>query len=435
MDATLNPESLADEDLGATAGLAERLTALRWEDVTPEAATVAKQCLLDWIGVSLAGRGEPLVRILLEEFAGGGEASIVGSVRRAPLHEAVLINGAQGHALDFDDVITAMGHPTVPVAPVAIGLAESLGASGRDALLAFIAGVETECRVGLLLGPSHYAKGWHGTATYGTFGAMAAAARLMNLNGEQTLHAFGLAGTQAAGLKSVFGTMSKPLHAGKAAQNGLLAARLAGRGFTSDTAILDSEQGFAEVQSTTVDRAAALAEHPLGFHVVDALFKYHAACYLTHDTIEAVTALRKAHDLHAAQVEAIAVHVRPPHMGVCNIQELRTGLECKFSLRMTAALALAGEDTFQDGLFTDETANRADLVALRRRVGVTPDAQGRGSLVEIHLKDGRTLREQVDVARPMRDLAAQQTLIERKFRHLAEPSVGAGASIRSCVRG
>jgi len=288
--------------------------------------------------------------------------------------------------------------------------------------------VETECRVGLLLGPSHYAKGWHGTATYGTFGAMAAAAKLMNLTEDQTLHAFGLAGTQAAGLKSVFGTMSKPLHAGKAAQNGLLAARLAGRGFTSDTAILDSEQGFAEVQSTTVDRAAALAEHPLGFHVVDALFKYHAACYLTHDTIEAVTALRKAHNLNPAQVEAIAVHVRPPHMGVCNIQEPRTGLECKFSLRMTAALALSGEDTFQDGLFTDETANRPDLVELRRRVAVTPDAQGRGSLVEIRLTDGRTLREQVDVARPMRDLAAQQALIERKFRHLAEPAVGVDAA-------
>jgi len=427
MDGSL---AVREDTLTPTAALAGRLVAMRASPPSPEAATVAKQCLLDWLGVSLAGRREPLVDILTEELAPAddpGGCTLLGRGRRAPLTTAVLINGAMGHALDFDDVITAMGHPTAPVAPAVLGLAEALGVSGAKAVAAFIAGVEAECRVARLLGPSHYAKGWHGTATFGSFGAAAAAAHLLDLDEDRLLHAFGIAGTQAAGLKSVFGTMSKPLHAGKAAQNGVLAARLAARGFTSDTDILGSAQGFAATQSTTVNPAAAFEARPTPW-VVDALFKYHAACYLTHDTIEAVTALRKAHDLHAAQVEAIAVHVRPPHMGVCNIQELRTGLECKFSLRMTAALALAGEDTFQDGLFTDETANRADLVALRRRVGVTPDAQGRGSLVEIHLKDGRTLREQVDVARPMRDLAAQQTLIERKFRHLAEPAVGARAA-------
>jgi len=419
----------AVDPTGTTAALAGRLTALNWSDVTSEAATVAKQCLLDWLGVSIAARDEPLVQILLAEFADEGEATIIGSRRRARLQDAVLINGALSHALDFDDVITAMnGHPTVPVAPVAIGLAETMGASGREALLAFIAGVETECRVGRLLGPSHYAKGWHATATFGTFGAMAAAAKLMRLRDAQTRHAFGLAGTQAAGLKSVFGTMSKPLHAGKAAQNGLMAARLAARGFTSDTDILDSDQGFAAVESTTVNREAALADAPQGFYVCDALFKYHAACYLTHNAIEATAKLRGANGLDPAQVEAISVHVNQGHMGVCNIAEPRTGLECKFSLRMTTALALAGEDTFQEALFSDATATRDDLVALRRRVTVIPDAKGPGSTVEIALKGGRTLTETVDVARPVRDLAAQQAKLEHKFRHLAEPALGAAAS-------
>ena len=418
-----------DDQVGTTAALASRLTGLVWSDVTPEAATVAKQCLLDWLGVSIAARDEPLVRILLDEFAEGGEATIIGSQRRARLHDAVLINGALSHALDFDDVITAMnGHPTVPVAPVAIGLAEALGSTGREALLAFIAGVETECRVGRLLGPSHYAKGWHATATFGTFGAMAAAAKLLKLDDEQTRHAFGLAGTQAAGLKSVFGTMSKPLHAGKAAQNGLLAARLAARGFTSDTEILESDQGFAAVQSTSVNREAALAEPGQLFYVTDALFKYHAACYLTHNAIEAAAKLRAANGFKPAEVEAVRVHVNPGHMGVCNIVEPRTGLECKFSLRMTTALALAGEDTFEETLFSDATATRADLVALRRRVSVIPDAGGPGSTVEIELKDGRALAETVDVARPVRDLGAQQAQIERKFRHLAEPAVGPAAA-------
>jgi 2-methylcitrate dehydratase PrpD len=418
-----------DDQVGTTAALASRLTGLVWSDVTPEAATVAKQCLLDWLGVSIAARDEPLVRILLEEFAESGESTIIGSPRRARLHDAVLINGALSHALDFDDVITAMnGHPTVPVAPVAIGLTEALGSTGREALLAFIAGVETECRVGRLLGPSHYAKGWHATATFGTFGAMAAAAKLLKLDDEQTRHAFGLAGTQAAGLKSVFGTMSKPLHAGKAAQNGLLAARLAARGFTSDTEILESDQGFAAVQSTSVNREAALAEPGQLFYVTDALFKYHAACYLTHNAIEAAAKLRAANGFKPAEVEAVRVHVNPGHMGVCNIVEPRTGLECKFSLRMTTALALAGEDTFQETLFSDATATRADLVALRRRVSVIPDAGGPGSTVEIELKDGRILAETVDVARPVRDLGAQQAQIERKFRHLAEPAVGPAAA-------
>jgi 2-methylcitrate dehydratase PrpD len=418
-----------DDQVGSTAALASRLTGLVWSDVTPEAATVAKQCLLDWLGVSIAALDEPLVRILMDEFAEGGESTIIGSGRRARLHDAVLINGACSHALDFDDVITAMnGHPTVPVAPVAIGLAEALGSTGREALLAFIAGVETECRVGRLMGPSHYAKGWHATATFGTFGAMAAAAKLLKLDDEQTRHAFGLAGTQAAGLKSVFGTMSKPLHAGKAAQNGLLAARLAARGFTSDTEILDSDQGFAAVQSTTVNRQAALAEPGQLFYVTDALFKYHAACYLTHNAIEAAGRLRNANGFKPAEVDAVRVHVNPGHMGVCNIAEPRTGLECKFSLRMTTALALAGEDTFQESLFSDQTATRADLVALRRRVSVIPDAAGPGSTVEVELKDGRVLAETVDVARPVRDLGAQQAQIERKFRHLAEPAVGSAAA-------
>ena len=423
--------SKVEGQTGSTAALASRLTGLVWSDVTPEAATVAKQCLLDWLGVAIAAREEPLVQILLDEFAEGGESTIIGSGRRARLHDAVLINGALSHALDFDDVITAMnGHPTVPVAPVAIGLAEALGSTGREALLAFIAGVETECRVGRLMGPSHYAKGWHATATFGTFGAMAAAAKLLKLDDEQTRHAFGLAGTQAAGLKSVFGTMSKPLHAGKAAQNGLLAARLASRGFTSDTEILDSDQGFAATQSTTVSREAALVDPSQLFYVTDALFKYHAACYLTHNAIEAAGTLRAANRFKADEVEAVRVHVNAGHMGVCNIAEPRTGLECKFSLRMTTALALSGEDTFQEALFSDATATRADLVGLRRRVSVIPDATGPGSTVEIALKDGRILAETVDLARPVRDLDAQQAQIERKFRHLAEPALGAAAAAR-----
>jgi 2-methylcitrate dehydratase PrpD len=409
-----------------TSALAARVSALRLGDLSPAALTVAKQCLLDWLGVALAGRDEPLVGILLAEFAPDDEpfgVSVLGHGRRARTLDAVLINGAMGHALDFDDVIMPMGHPTVPVAPVVLALAEERGASGAEALIAFIAGVEAECRIARLLGPSHYARGWHTTATTGTFGAMVAAARLLGVEGEALTHAFGLAGTQAAGLKSCFGTMSKPLHPGKAAQNGLLAARLAARGFTSDQDILGSAQGFVATQSTSADPAAALETRAAPW-VVEALFKYHAACYLTHDSIEAANALRNEAGVAPEAIERVRVRVPAGHLGVCNIQDPRTGLECKFSLRMTTALALSGEDTFEEALFSDATAQRPDLVALRERVEIDPTQVGRGCVVTVRLKDGRELSRTGDVSQPLRDLDAQQAKLERKFRHLATGALG-----------
>jgi 2-methylcitrate dehydratase PrpD len=410
-----------------TAQLTGKLSAMRLEDLPPESLTVAKQCLLDWLAVTIAGRDEPLVRILIDELApndANDGVSIIGHRRHARLDDAVLINGSMGHALDFDDVIMPMGHPTAPVAPVVLALAEQRGASGANAMIAYIAGVEAECRIARLMGPSHYAKGWHATATFGAFGAATAAARLLGVEGEALTHAFGVAGAQAAGLKSMFGTMTKPLHPGKAAQNGLLAARLAARGFTSDVDVLASKQGFADTQSTTVNAEAALEERAAPW-VTDALFKYHAACYLTHDSIEAVNQLRLEEHLAPDQIEGVRLRVPAGHLGVCNILEPSTGLECKFSLRMTAALALSGEDTFNEALFTDETARRPDLIALRDRVEIDPTQSGRGCVVSVRLKDGRAIERTGDVSQPVRDLDAQQAKIERKFRHLASPALGA----------
>jgi len=413
-----------------TAALAAHVSSMRLADMPAASIRVAKQCLMDWLGVALAAREEPLVRILIEDLAATDDpsgVSLLGTGRRARPLDAVLINGAMGHALDFDDVIMPMGYPTVPVAPVVFALAEQRRASGAEALIAFIAGVEVECRIARLLGSSHYAKGWHTTATAGTFGAAVAAARLLGVEGEALTQALGLAGTQAAGLKSVFGTMSKPLHPGKAAQNGLLAARLAARGFTSDVDILASAQGFAATQSTTADPAAARAPRETPW-VTDALFKYHAACYLTHDSIEAANALRSEEKIAPDAIEAVSVKVPAGHLGVCNIQDPQTGLECKFSLRMTTALALAGEDTFQEALFSDVTARRPDLIVLRERVTIDPTQVGRGCAVTVRLKDGRVASRTGDVSQPLRDLVAQQAKLERKFRHLATPALGDAAA-------
>ncbi len=171
--------------------------------------------MLDWFGVALAGLREPLSGILVRELVFGdrGDATLVGHAQRASVLDAALNNGASSHALDFDDTHTLMsGHPSAPVVPAALALAERDGRDGASFLAAFVVGAELECRLGALLNPGHYAAGFHATGTPGTFGAAAAAAHLLALDDGQWRNAIGLAGTQAAGLKSGFGTMAKPLH-------------------------------------------------------------------------------------------------------------------------------------------------------------------------------------------------------------------------------
>jgi len=413
-----------------TETLARRAAGLNFEDLTPAALTVAKQCLLDWLAVAIAGRDEPLVRILLDERIDAGltgTAAIVGRTERLALPAAVLVNGAMSHALDYDDVHKFMrGHPSVPVAPAALGLAAHLHRSGRDVLTAFVAGFETECRVGALCGHSHYMRGFHPTATIGTFGAAAAAGRLLGLDCARMQMAFGAAGTQAAGLKSAFGTHCKPLHAGRAAEAGLLAARLAARGFTAHRDILGDEQGFAKTQSDGFDLTAAQADPAGGFHVTRTLFKYHAACFLTHSSVEALRSLRDLHGVVPPEVRAVELHVSPGHLKICGIEAPRTGLEVKFSLRMMAAMALAGVDTASESSYTDEVASRPDLIALRDTVVVATDWNGEGSGAEVvlTLRDGQRHTMQFDVGVPLQDLDLQWTLLEAKFRSLVGPRMG-----------
>lgn len=423
-------------EVSVTDVLAGRAAALRFEDLSPAALAVAKQCLLDWLGVSIAGSGEPLVRILLEERTDAGLAgvsAVVGRMERLALPAAVLVNGAMSHALDYDDVHKAMrGHPTVPVAPVALGLGAHLRASGRDVLTAFVAGFETECRVGALCGHDHYARGFHPTATIGTFGAAAAAGRLLGLDAARMAMALGIAGTQAAGLKSAFGTHCKPLHAGHAAEAGLLAARLAARGFTANADILGDAQGFAKTQSSGFDRVAAEADPPGGFHVTRTMFKYHAACFLTHSSIEALKAVRDQYGIAPADVHEVELHVQAGHLKICGIAQPKTGLEVKFSLRMMAALVLAGVDTSNDKTYTDELATRSDLVALRDKVVVVPDWGGEGSAAEVvlTLAGGQRYVMQFDVGVPMQDLERQWTLLEAKFRSLVAPRLGEARTVK-----
>ena len=411
-----------------TRALVRAVRGVRYEELPPDVIFLARQCLLDWMGVTLAGHNEPLTRMLRDEVTEQGgqpQATLVGSGERVSTQQAALINGAASHALDFDDVAWMMsGHPTVPVAPALLALAEWHGSPAQDVIAAFVAGFEMECRVGALVLPGHYRTGWHATGTLGTFGASAACAHLLGLDEEQWLHAMGIAGAQAAGLKSMFGTMTKPFHAGKASANGLLAATLAARGFTSNPAVLETPQGFGATQTDTFNPEAALDGLGESFAIRTVLFKYHAACYGTHELIEGVLRLREGHGVQPADVEQIRLTVPAGNMTMCNILEPSTALEGKFSMRFTAAMALVDGD-LSETAFTDEVVGRPDLVAVRDRVHVEPGEEVvGGTRVEMVLANGTALTESVDLTIPETDLERQWERLVAKFRSLAGPVLG-----------
>ncbi len=426
-----------------TAALARRAASLRFADLPEHIRTLARQCLLDWLAVTLAGSREDLSAILLAEAeAQGGKpvASLIGHAVKAPTQQAALVNGAASHALDYDDVNMIMGgHPSVPILPAILALAEARGASGAALLAAFVAGYETLCRVGALVSPGHYARGFHNTGTVGSFGAAAAAANLLGLDAARTAAALGIAGTQAAGLKSMFGTMCKPLHAGKAAQNGLFAASLAARGFTSRDDVLECAQGFADAESPDFRPKAALADPPGGWHLGNNLFKYHAACYLTHAPIECARTVRRAPGFAPEAVRAVALTVEAGAARVCHIPAPKTGLEAKFSLRLTTALALAGIDTASLATYSPANAGDPALQRLRDKVAVEFARDWPHTLAELKvtLADGRVLEARHDSGVPASDLAAQGNRLEAKFMSLAAPVLGDAQAKRlaDCVAG
>ena len=415
-------------DQHATQKLIDSVAGITCESIPASPRAVARHCVLDWFGVALAGSREPLSVILLRELASaeGGEATLVGHAQRASVLDAALINGAASHALDFDDTHTMMsGHPSAPVIPAALALAESDGRDGASFLAAFVAGVEIECRLGALLNPGHYAAGFHATGTLGTFGAAAAAAHLLTLDEGQWRNAIGLAGTQASGLKSGFGTMAKPLHAGRAAANGLTSALLARGGFTGNTSVIETAQGFASTHGGGDLDPTSLERLDGRFLIADTLFKYHASCYLTHAAIEAASQLRTESGVSVGAIESVEIRGSTGCIGVCDIPEPTTGLEGKFSLRVTTAMALLGDDTTDPAAFNDARMSDAALVAMRDRITFVPQPRLAATKATVVLRaGGRSFEAAADTGRPATDLDRQWDALSAKFFSLATPVIG-----------
>ncbi len=417
---------------GLTRALANYSSGLRFEDIPEDVRTIVKHCVLDWLGVTLAGSREDAGRIVREEAleqGGAPQATLIGGGSRANIAQAALVNGTASHALDYDDVHFAfLGHPTVTVLPAVLALAERDARNGRDLMTAFVAGVEVGSRVGQYVTEAHYLQGHHATGTLGTFSSAAGTARILGLDAEVCATALGIAATQAAALKSMFGTMCKPLHAGKAAANGQYAALLAKRGFSSRRDGIECSQGFADTQSPVVDPEGVLDGFGERFHTRDVLFKYHATCYGTHASIEALARLRNAHGIDSRSVDKVEIRVPSRNLNVCNIQEPRTGLEAKFSLRLVSAMALAGKSTSDIAEFDDRVCADRELVRLRDRVRVVGDDElARGtSEVIVCMNDGVVYREFDNVSAPNRDLDDQSRRLREKFLTLASPVIGDG---------
>jgi 2-methylcitrate dehydratase PrpD len=401
---------------------------MRFEALPDEVVAMAKLCLLDWLGVTLAGAREPLVDILVTdslEEAAEGSSTVVGRPERLRVLDAILVNGTAGHALDYDDGNPrTLGHPTAPIAPVALGLGTAGRASGRDVLTAFVAGYEAMAQVTAIMGAPHYRLGFHGTATMGTFGAAAAAIRLLRLNDAAARNAFGLAGTRAAGLRASFGTMAKPLHAGHAALVGASAARLARLGFTGARDIFGDPRGFTATHGGVASEWNK-RPFPPDFAILGNVFKWHAACHLTHGAIDALASLARDYSFVQQDVSSVILRVPPAVEGVCDLVSPQSGTEAKFSLAMTAAFALAGVDTSDPSSFSDANVARPDLAALASRVAVVLDpAVTAGAQVCVRLVDGTALHGGSNPATVEPAGASRIDRVRAKFLILAEPVLG-----------
>ncbi|HTG10256.1 MAG TPA: MmgE/PrpD family protein, partial [Candidatus Eisenbacteria bacterium] len=320
--------------------------------------------------------------------------------------------------LDFDDThLASIVHGSAPVAPAALAIAEWCRRPGSAVVEAFVAGFEVETRIGRVIGRKLADRGWHVTAMLGHFGAVAAAGKLLGLTAEQLGRALGIAGTQAAGLEQSLGTMSKPLHPGKAAMNGILAALLAREGFTGPTGILDGHDGLPATFVGVTDLSPAIEDLGIRFEILDNSTKLYAACHLLHAAIDAGRAIRERSAPTPEAIAEVECHVHPLAVKVAAIAEPRTGLEAKFSAAYCAALALTGGAAAE----SDFAAPDPGLVALAGRIRPVADPTLRipEARMRVRLRDGRVLDEVVRAARGTPGHPVSRPEVEEKFRRLA----------------
>ena len=424
----------------ATARLADFILSTSLRDCPDAAIAQTRRAALDTIGVMLAGATEPVARAVRAVARADGSAplcSVVGTSLRASTAWAALANGAAGHAHDFDDTNFAlMGHPSVPLLAAALASAEAETADGAAVALAYMIGFEIDAALGLALNPAHYTRGWHATSSIGTLGCAAAASRLLGLDVTQTRHALGIAASLASGLKENFGSMTKPFHAGHAAQNGVRAAQLAREGLTASEAALEGRQGYVAAFSGTGLEPAALEHLGHRWELIGSgiAVKPYPSCALTHSAIDALVELRARHRIAPASVATVEVGVTAVVPDVLRHERPGNGLERKFSMQYCAAAALArgplGLADFVDGPVADEATRR---LMERVRMVIDPTLpheleQHAWTRVTVRLSDGTTFEDKPRGASGHPTAPLSDAELRAKFLACAAPVIGADAA-------
>ncbi|MCD2203371.1 MmgE/PrpD family protein [Halobacterium sp. KA-6] len=386
------------------AALSDFIATVTYEDIPKPARETIKRAFVDTVGVTLAGAiddaGSAVFEIDGVDTSTAGVPTILGiKSDRSPTDRA-LHTGTASHALDYDDLAWSMdGHPSVTLVPPLLALADEANASGKDLITAFAAGFEVECALADPISPDHYESGWHATATFGTFGAAAAAASLLDLSAAEARHVLNVAASMPAGLKRNFGSMTKPLHAGLAARSGVTAARLAGAGFSADSDALSGVRGFWDLYGPkertefTFDSDEWILANR-GIHI-----KYYPCCYFTHTSIAGTQTLVNEHDISPENIELIHVRVAQGAADALHHSDPETGLEAKFSLEYTVACA-AVRDRVGLGVFDQSAIQETDVQRVRERVEYEVDDNlhydSHEAVVRIETNDGTYERQQVN---------------------------------------
>jgi len=400
------------------------------QDIPSDVMHLAKRCLMNYSGVALFATLDPAIDILLDLLRAEGcapAATVIGSGFKTSALNAALANGFLGHLEDYDDTHTTVIHPSAPILPAALALSEQRTVSGRDLLGAFAVGVEVACRIGLVI-VAHFREGaahWHITNTCGVLGAAAAAGRLLKLTEEQMVYAFAIAGTQACGVREVFGSMCKPFHAGKAAQNGAMAALLAQRGFTGTDGIFEGARGLVGVMASGHDITEATKDLGTHWELPQNGLKPYACGQANHGFIDAALALRKQPGVTPQTIKHIQGSVEQFAPALVRRRHPRSGLESKFCYYHSVAAALIDGQALP-AQFTDQRAADPAIESLRNRIDFDedPSLPRRAVRVTLELNDGRTYTERVDHPTGTPGNPMSDAMVREKFHGLAAAALG-----------
>jgi 2-methylcitrate dehydratase PrpD len=405
--------------------LARYIVEARYEDLPPNVRKEAVRTLLNYVGVAVGGSQHETIDIAvsaLSPFAGRPQAGLFGRPERFDIMNAAFINGVSSHIFDYDDThLKTIIHPGGPVISAILAFAEMKPVSGKDFLNALVLGVETECRIGNSVYPNHYDAGWHITGTTGVFGAAAAAGRLMGLTEQEMVWALGLAASQPVGLRESFGSMNKSFNPGRAAGNGLFAAILASKGFTSSDGMIEAKRGWANTISTKQDWGEITDGLGQRYETLLNTYKPFACGIVLHPAIDAAIQLRNESRIAPPEVRRIELKVNPLVLELTGKKTPQTGLEGKFSVYHAVAIALI-EGAGGEKQFSDLAVRDPAVIDLRAKVVPTVDPGIKPEQVDmtIELSDGRVVRKHIEHAigsleRPMSD-----SDLERKFVDLAD---------------